>query len=210
MGHAPGTPPSYHPPGGHATPAHGYPHPQHTAGFSPDGAAPAHGAAATGHWPGYWPYSAPSYAPGYAPSHAPGYAPGYASGAPHAPPGHAAFGHFDTGQGYAPGQAGAGQPGGWGAEMGGAGMAGAHPGAHAHAGQGRQAGVSDLIEEIASGGNGLNSLSRLLNFDDTEFWKGALVGAAALLLLSNESVQNALFGSRSNQSKPKDNQEKDE
>jgi hypothetical protein len=27
----------------------------------------------------------------------------------------------------------------------------------------------------------------------SDFWKGALVGAAAVLLLTNESVQNALF-----------------
>jgi hypothetical protein len=53
--------------------------------------------------------------------------------------------------------------------------------------------VSDLIEEISNGGNGLSSLSKMLNLDDTEFWKGALVGAAAVLLLTNDSVQNALF-----------------
>lgn len=68
---------------------------------------------------------------------------------------------------------------------------GANPGAHQ--GHGRQAGVSEFIEEIAGGGNGLNSLSRLLNFEDTEFWKGALVGAAAVMLLTNESVQSMLF-----------------
>jgi hypothetical protein len=33
-----------------------------------------------------------------------------------------------------------------------------------------------------------------LNFEDTDFWKGALVGAAAVMLLSNEGVQNLLFG----------------
>ena len=54
-------------------------------------------------------------------------------------------------------------------------------------------GMADVMQEIANGGNGLSSLSRLLNFDDSEFWKGALVGAAAVLLLTNESVQNALF-----------------
>jgi hypothetical protein len=53
--------------------------------------------------------------------------------------------------------------------------------------------VSELIEEISNGGNGLTSLSKMLNLDDTEFWKGALVGAAAVLLLTNDSVQNALF-----------------
>lgn len=88
-------------------------------------------------------------------------------------------------------------------------MIGAPAGGHAHAGHGRQAGVAGFIEEIAQGGNGLNSLSRMLNFDDTEFWKGALVGAAAVMLLSNDSVQNALFGGRSNNGKPTDDQETD-
>jgi hypothetical protein len=33
----------------------------------------------------------------------------------------------------------------------------------------------------------------MLNLDDSEFWKGALIGAAAVLLLTNESVQSMLF-----------------
>jgi hypothetical protein len=33
----------------------------------------------------------------------------------------------------------------------------------------------------------------MLNLDDSEFWKGALVGAAAVLLLTNETVQDTLF-----------------
>ena len=33
----------------------------------------------------------------------------------------------------------------------------------------------------------------MLNLDDKEMWKGALIGAAVMLLLTNESVQNALF-----------------
>jgi hypothetical protein len=53
--------------------------------------------------------------------------------------------------------------------------------------------MAQVMQEIASGGSGLSSLSKLLDFDDTDFWKGALVGAAAVLLLTNESVQNALF-----------------
>jgi hypothetical protein len=62
-------------------------------------------------------------------------------------------------------------------------------------------GMTELMEELASGGNGLSSLGKMLNLDDTEFWKGALVGAAAVLLLTNESVQNALFktGARAKQ-----------
>ncbi|EXJ16459.1 hypothetical protein D779_0191 [Imhoffiella purpurea] len=70
---------------------------------------------------------------------------------------------------------------------------------HAHdaqgAGQAHGASMSDLMEEVANGGNGLSALSKMLNFDDPDFWKGALVGAAAVLLLTSESVQNALFKS---------------
>jgi hypothetical protein len=60
-------------------------------------------------------------------------------------------------------------------------------------GAGHGAGMADLVDEIANGGNGLSSLGKMLNFDDSEFWKGALLGAAAVLLLTNESVQGALF-----------------
>lgn len=60
-------------------------------------------------------------------------------------------------------------------------------------GQGQRSGMTDLMQEIANGGNGLSSLSKLLDFDDKDFWKGALVGAAVVLLLTNESVQSALF-----------------
>jgi hypothetical protein len=77
---------------------------------------------------------------------------------------------------------------------GGAGV-GAAPGAGAGAGPGPQAGMQQLFEELAQGGNGLNSLTRMLSLDDTEFWKGALVGAAAVLLLTNDQVQDALFKS---------------
>jgi hypothetical protein len=55
------------------------------------------------------------------------------------------------------------------------------------------AGMAQLVDEIANGGNGLSSLTKMLDFDDSEFWKGALLGAAAVLLLTNESVQSALF-----------------
>lgn len=57
---------------------------------------------------------------------------------------------------------------------------------------GRQ-GWGQVMEEIANGGSGLSGLSKLLDFDDKDFWKGALVGAAAVLLLTNENVQRALF-----------------
>ncbi|MEY6433938.1 hypothetical protein ABC977_16155 [Thioalkalicoccus limnaeus] len=58
---------------------------------------------------------------------------------------------------------------------------------------GQTAGMGGLVDELANGGSGLSSLSKMLNLDDGEFWKGALVGAAAVLLLTNESVQSALF-----------------
>ncbi len=67
------------------------------------------------------------------------------------------------------------------------------PGAGMHAGQGVHAGMSQFADELANGGSGLSSLGRMLNLDDSEFWKGALIGAAVVLLLTNESVQNALF-----------------
>jgi len=55
-------------------------------------------------------------------------------------------------------------------------------------------GMARLMQDLAGGnGNGLAGLTQLLNLDDKEFWKGALVGAAAVLLLTNESVQRALF-----------------
>jgi hypothetical protein len=59
-----------------------------------------------------------------------------------------------------------------------------------HAGHGQ--GMAQAMQEMANGG-GLSSLTKLLDFDDKDFWKGALVGAAAVLLLTNESVQRALF-----------------
>jgi hypothetical protein len=67
--------------------------------------------------------------------------------------------------------------------------------AGAGSGRGPQAGMQQLFDELAQGGNGLNSLTRMLSLDDTEFWKGALVGAAAVLLLTNDQVQDALFKS---------------
>ena len=72
--------------------------------------------------------------------------------------------------------------------------AGMYAGGGGHqAGHGTHAGMSQFVEEISNGGNGLSSLGKMLNLDDSEFWKGALIGAAAVLLLTNESVQNMLF-----------------
>jgi hypothetical protein len=58
--------------------------------------------------------------------------------------------------------------------------------------RGRAAGMAQLMEEMGAG-NGLSGLVQMLNLDDKELWKGALLGAAVVLLLTNESVQNSLF-----------------
>lgn len=57
---------------------------------------------------------------------------------------------------------------------------------------GRQS-MAQVMEEIANGGSGLSGLAKLLDFEDKDFWKGALVGAAAVLLLTNENIQKTLF-----------------
>ena len=72
-----------------------------------------------------------------------------------------------------------------------AGMSAARDGHQA--GHGMHEGMSQFVEEISNGGSGLSSLGKMLNLDDSEFWKGALIGAATVLLLTNESVQNTLF-----------------
>jgi hypothetical protein len=62
--------------------------------------------------------------------------------------------------------------------------------------------INQLINGIANGdSNSLSSLGQIMNFDDKEFWKGALIGAAAVLLLTNDSVQRSLFraGSKATQ-----------
>jgi hypothetical protein len=113
----------------------------------------------------YWAYHAQAQA-AYAPPPYPYAGPFVSMAPPHAP-----------WPGYGPGlehQGGAGRMAGGGHGAGGPGMA-------------------ELVDEIANGGNGLSSLSKILNVDDSEFWKGALLGAAAVLLLTNESVQGVLF-----------------
>lgn len=106
---------------------------------------------------------------------------GYGPGPMGPPPGY--------GMGPPPGY-GMGPPPGYGGPMGAPGyqQAGPPPGA------GRGPSMDQMMEELSSGG-GLGSLGKLLDFEDTEFWKGALVGAAAVLLLTNESVQESLFKS---------------
>jgi hypothetical protein len=156
-------------------------HPDHPGGM-PHGAAgygPGHGHG----WHGY------GFQPGMGPwgGHPPpmmgGYPPemmgGYGPAGPHG------------GYGYGPGPM---PPPGYGAPgYGGPGFDPAGP--HAPGGaQGHGPSMEALVEEMSNGG-GLAGLGKLLDFEDTEFWKGALVGAAAVLLLTNESVQQSLLKS---------------
>lgn len=55
------------------------------------------------------------------------------------------------------------------------------------------AGVQDAMNEFADQ-SGLGALKGFLNFNDSEFWKGALVGAAIVLLMTNEDLRGALLG----------------
>lgn len=132
------------------------------------------------------PVQGPAGPAGYAAAPAPGYGMGYAAGTPDP----AAL------QGLAYGSAGgaaAGPPPGFGHAAGtAAGQGAAAPGV---AGRGRQAGLAEVLDELSNGGNGLSSLTRMLSLEDSDFWKGALVGAAAVLLFTNDSVQDALFKS---------------
>ena len=120
----------------------------------------------------------PGMAPAYPPYAAAGYPAYHPSAGYYAPPEHMHSYHPPAGAYYG------GQPQA-------AGMSAAQ-GSH-HAGHGMHAGMSQLVEEISNGGTGLSSLGKMLNLDDSEFWKGALIGAAAVLLLTNESVQNMIF-----------------
>ncbi|MGD2118104.1 MAG: hypothetical protein PVG66_07085 [Chromatiales bacterium] len=42
--------------------------------------------------------------------------------------------------------------------------------------------------------NGLGMFKNLFNLEDGDFWKGAIVGAAAVLLLTNENLRSSLIG----------------
>ena len=100
-------------------------------------------------------------------------------------------------QGYAPHAGYYAQPGyGWYAPPPGYGpppqaAPGAPPGVGANdpAMAGFTAAMGDMAEK-----NGLGMFKDLLNFDDGEFWKGALVGAALVMLLTNEDLRNSLIG----------------
>jgi hypothetical protein len=143
----------------------GYPGPGAYYGQPGLGAGPPH--------PGMYPY------PGMPPATGlpPGFDPYWAAYHAQAQAGHSAPPHGMPHPGYAPGF----------------GAIPAQPPVSGHGYGPRGPGMSELVEEISNGGNGLSSLSKMLNLEDSEFWKGALLGAAAVLLLTNESVQGALF-----------------
>lgn len=74
----------------------------------------------------------------------------------------------------------------------GPGAAGPGPG-HAGGGAGPAAGLAAALGSLAED-SGLGMFREFLNFDDSEFWKGALVGAAVTLLLTNEGLRESLIG----------------
>ena len=57
-------------------------------------------------------------------------------------------------------------------------------------------GMDGLMRDVMHGNVSMSSLTHLLGLGDTEFWKGALIGAVVVLLLTSDSVKQALFGSR--------------
>ena len=55
-----------------------------------------------------------------------------------------------------------------------------------------QTGLESALNDMADK-SGLGMLKGLFNFQDGEFWKGALVGAAVVMLLTNEELRNSLI-----------------
>lgn len=43
--------------------------------------------------------------------------------------------------------------------------------------------------------NGLGMLKGMFNFQDGDFWKGALVGAAVVMLVTNENLRDSIMSS---------------
>lgn len=50
---------------------------------------------------------------------------------------------------------------------------------------------SQLMNQLGEA-TGLGNLGQMLSWDDKEFWKGALVGAAVVMFLTNDSVRSSL------------------
>jgi hypothetical protein len=60
-------------------------------------------------------------------------------------------------------------------------------------GTGTQAGIAAALGDMADK-SGLGMFKELFNWEDSEFWKGALVGVAVVLLMTNEHLRNTLIG----------------
>jgi len=137
---------------------------------APAGAGPAHG---FGHgFHGAWPYPYGSAWPGASPW--PWHPPlGFTMAQP-------PYGHGPYGAATYPGpRAGPGQA--WPP-----GQGDAAPGPDT---QGFGAAIGNIADQA-----GLGMLKDFFSFDDGDFWKGALVGAAVVMLLTNENLREALAG----------------
>lgn len=55
-----------------------------------------------------------------------------------------------------------------------------------------QAGLEAAFNEMADK-NGFGMLKGMFNFSDGEFWKGALVGAAIVMIMTNDELRNSLI-----------------
>ena len=139
------------------------------------GAGPWPGGTVPGEVPPHGPWGAPP--PGYPPH---GYPPQGPYGAP--PP-----------YGYHPGYHGAPWPGGH-PGMGPAGAPGGAPaGQGVERGAGAAAGFAAALGDMADK-SGLGMFKEMFSWEDGEFWKGAMVGAAVVMLLTNENLRNSLIG----------------
>jgi hypothetical protein len=55
-----------------------------------------------------------------------------------------------------------------------------------------QPAFEDMFNDLADK-NGLGMLKGLFDFSDGDFWKGALVGAAIVMLMTNDELRNSLI-----------------
>lgn len=141
--------------------------PTGNTGSAPDPyAMPGHGHGAPGAWPHHPPmgWSGGPAGPWYPPPGLGMGAPPYGYG-PYGPAGYRApFGHAATGPAPGPTPSCA-----------------------------ESAGLGAAMGHIADQA-GLGMFKDFFRFDDGEFWKGAMVGAAVVLLLTNEGLRDALIG----------------
>jgi hypothetical protein len=55
--------------------------------------------------------------------------------------------------------------------------------------------IADVVNDIANGGQpDVNKIVSLFSGFDTQFWKGALIGALVTVLLTNDTVKGAVSG----------------